>query len=69
MGAVEEGEEREKKKTAPLLRRQSNLGNRKIGFSGGCDFASSISCDPFARAQADAGVGFRVRPAVGMQIP
>lgn len=68
-GAAEKGEEREKKKTTPFLRRQSNLGNRKIGFSGGRDFALSISCDPFARARADAGVRFRVRPAVGMQIP
>lgn len=54
-----------KEEDKAFLMRQPNLQNQKIGFSGGCDFAVSISCDPFARAQADAGVGFGVIPAAG----
>lgn len=65
-----EGDEREARTTTHFLRRQSSLGNGKIGFcGGGCDFAARASGDPFARARADAGVGFGVPPAAGRHVP
>lgn len=69
-GAAAEGDDARRRQRCLFLRRQSSLGNRKIGFSGGgCDFAVRVSCDPFARARADAGVGFGVHPAAGRHVP